>query len=72
MIEGIRYFDLKIYETRWEQKRTDIKEYHIDTFVMAYHWKGILDHLKEELVEVIYLLRTKEISTTKIKEDLAE
>jgi len=30
------------------------------------------DYLKEEGVEVVYLPRTKEISTTKIKEDLAD
>ena len=72
LVEAIRYVDLVIPETSWEQKRTDVKEYHIDTFVMGDDWKGKFDYLKEEGVEVVYLPRTKEISTTKIKEDLSE
>ena len=48
----------------------DIKEYHIDTFVIGDDWKGKFDYLKDEGVEVIYLPRTPEISTTQIKEDL--
>ena len=31
---------------------------------------GIFDYLKEEGVEVVYLSRTPEISTTQIKNDL--
>ena len=72
LVEAIRYVYLVIPETSWEQKKTDIKEYHIDTFVMGDDWKGKFDYLKEEGVEVVYLPRTKEISTTKIKEDLAD
>lgn len=72
LVESIRYVDLVIPENSWEQKRSDIKEYHIDTFVMGDDWVGKFDFLKEEGVEVIYLPRTKEISTTKIKEDLAD
>ena len=72
LVEAIRYVDLVIPETNWEQKKSDVKEYHIDTFVMGDDWKGKFDYLKEEGVEVVYLPRTKEISTTKIKEDLAD
>ena len=72
LVEAIRYVDLVIPETSWEQKRTDVKEYHIDTFVMGDDWKGKFDYLKEEGVEVVYVPRTKEISTTKLKEDLAD
>ena len=39
---------------------------------MGDDWKGKFDYLEEEGVEVVYLPRTKEISTTKIKEDLSE
>ena len=46
------------------------REYHIDTFVMGDDWKGKFDFLKEEGVEVVYLPRTPEISTTQIKQDL--
>lgn len=69
LLEAIRYVDLVIPEENWEQKITDIREYHVDTFVMGDDWKGKFDFLKE-YCEVIYLPRTPEISTTKIKNDL--
>lgn len=72
MLEAIRYVDLVIPEESWEQKKTDIHEYHIDTFVIDDDWKGKFDFLKEEGCEVVYLPRTPEISTTQIKYDLNE
>ena len=69
MLEAIRYVDLVIPENTWEQKVSDIREYHVDTFVMGDDWEGKFDELKE-YCEVIYLPRTAGISTTKIKEDL--
>lgn len=70
LLEAIRYVDLVIPEENWEQKRTDVKEYHVDTFVMGDDWNGKFDFLKEEGCEVIYLPRTPEISSTQIKNDL--
>ncbi len=70
LLEAIRYVDLVIPETNWEQKKTDVHEYHVDTFVMGDDWKGKFDFLKDEGVEVVYLPRTPEISTTQIKTDL--
>ena len=70
LLEAIRYVDLVIPEENWDQKRTDVKEYHIDTFVMGDDWEGKFDFLREEGVEVVYLPRTPEISTTQIKQDL--
>lgn len=70
LLESIRYVDLIIPETNWEQKKTDVHEYHIDTFVMGDDWYGKFDFLKDEGVEVVYLPRTPEISTTQIKHDL--
>ena len=67
LLEAIRYVDLVIPETCWEQKVSDVKEYHIDVFVIGDDWKGKFDFLKEQGVEVVYLERTKEISTTEIK-----
>ena len=67
LLEAVRYVDLVIPEENWEQKRQDIHEYHIDTFVMGDDWKGKFDFLKEEGCDVIYLSRTPEISTTQIK-----
>ena len=69
LLEAIRYVDLVVPETCWEQKSSDIALYHIDTFVMGDDWKGKFDELSP-LCEVVYLPRTEEISTTKIKEDL--
>ena len=69
LLESIRYVDLVIPENNWNQKIDDIKEFGIDTFVMVDDWKGKFDFLKD-YCEVIYLPRTKEISTTKIKKDL--
>ncbi|MBQ7346469.1 MAG: glycerol-3-phosphate cytidylyltransferase [Clostridia bacterium] len=70
LLEAIRYVDLVIPETCWEQKKSDMHEYHIDIFVMGDDWKGRFDDLRDEGVEVIYLSRTPEISTTQIKETL--
>ncbi len=70
LVEAIRYVDLVIPETCWEQKRTDIHEYHVDIFVMGDDWTGKFDFLKEEGAEVVYFERTPEISSTQIKDDL--
>ena len=70
LLEAIRYVDLVIPEENWEQKRTDVHLYKADTFVMGDDWVGRFDFLKEEGVEVVYLPRTPEISTTQIKNDL--
>ncbi len=70
LLEAIRYVDLVIPETCWEQKINDIHEYHVDIFVIGDDWKGKFDYLKDEGVKVVYLERTPEISTTKIKNKL--
>ncbi len=66
LLEAVRYVDLVIPEESWEQKKTDVKEYHIDTFVIGDDWKGKFDFLSD-LCQVVYLPRTPEISTTQIK-----
>lgn len=70
MLEALRCVDLVIPEENWEQKRSDIKEFKVDTFVMGSDWTGKFDYLTD-LCEVIYLPRTPEISTTKIKQELS-
>jgi len=69
ILEAIRYVDEVIVEESWEQKKSDIIKHDIDIFVMGDDWEGEFDFLKE-YCEVVYLPRTKGISTTKIKEDL--
>ena len=62
--------DLVIPEESWEQKKSDVHEYKVDVFAIGDDWKGKFDFLEEEGVEVVYLPRTPEISTTQIKKDL--
>lgn len=69
LLEAIRYVDLVIPEENWEQKITDVQEFRVDTFVIGDDWTGKFDFLKD-YCEVVYLERTPEISTTKIKTDL--
>lgn len=71
MLEAVRYVDLVIPEKTWSQKRDDVKKYEIDTVVMGNDWEGNenFESLKD-ICEVVYLPRTKDISTTKIKKDL--
>ena len=69
ILKSINYVDEVIIEESWGQKPIDIKKHNIDVFVMGHDWKGKFDELKEHC-EVVYLPRTKGISTTKIKNDL--
>lgn len=71
LLESIKYVDEIIPEENWEQKLDDIKKHDIDVVVMGSDWAGSdkFDYLKE-VCEVVYLDRTPEISTTKIKSDL--
>lgn len=71
MLEAVRYVDLVIPENTWEQKRGDVKKYHIDTVVMGSDWEGNENfECLKDICEVKYLPRTEGISTTKIKKDL--
>lgn len=72
LLESLRFVDLVIPEESWDQKRSDVHEYHVDIFVMGDDWVGEFDFLKEEGVDVTYLSRTPEISTTQIKRDLGK
>ena len=66
LLQSIKYVDETIPENNWEQKLQDVKDYKIDVFVMGDDWTGKFDFLKP-YCEVIYLPRTKEISTTMLK-----
>jgi len=69
LLEAIRYVDLVIPEKSWEQKKEDIEKYEVDVFVIGNDWEGKFDFLEDKCT-VIYLPRTEEISTSKIKSDL--
>ena len=70
LLDAVKYVDLVIPEKTWEQKVSDIQKYNIDVFVIGDDWKGKFDYLEDFGIEVVYLPRTNEISTTKIKKDL--
>lgn len=70
ILDSIRYVDLVIPEEKWEQKVTDVQKYNVDTFVIGDDWEGEFDFLKE-YCNVVYLSRTKNISTTDIKQSFA-
>ena len=71
LLESIRYVDLVIPEDNWEQKVSDIKEYHVDILVMGDDWTGRFDFIENQTsARVVYLNRTPEVSTTRIKNDL--
>ena len=69
LLEAIRYVDQVIPEESWEQKIADITQLQVDTFVMGDDWEGKFDFLKD-YCQVVYLPRTPEISTTRIKQEL--
>ncbi len=71
LLESIRYVDLVIEEKSWQQKIADIQLYKIDIFVIGDDWRGKFDYLSD-YCELVYLPRTPEISTSKIKNDLAQ
>ena len=71
MLEAIRYVDLVIPENSWEQKKSDVLDYHVDVVVMGDDWAGSdkFDYLKE-YCDIVFLPRTEGVSTTQIKKDL--
>ena len=71
IVKAIRYVDEDILEESWDQKVEDVKKYNIDTFVMGDDWKGQFDFL-EKYCNVVYLPRTKGISTTQLKQGLSQ
>ena len=66
LLESLDYVDKVIPENNWNQKVTDIQDNDIDIFVMGDDWEGKFDKLKD-FCKVIYLPRTKGISSTKLR-----
>lgn len=70
-IENVRktgFADLIIVEEYLGQKIQDIIKYDIDVLVVGSDWKGKFDHLRK-YCEVKYLERTKNISSTQLREE---
>ena len=66
-----RYVDDVFPETQWEQKRDDLIREKASIFAIGDDWAGKFDEL-EDIVSVLYLPRTKDISTTELKTVLRE
>ena len=71
IVQALKCVDRVILEDSWEQKREDVKKHGIDIFVMGDDWKGKFDELKD-LCEVVYLPRTPDISSTRIKQQVGK
>jgi glycerol-3-phosphate cytidylyltransferase len=71
ILEAIRYVDLVIPECSWDQKRTDILKYNVNTFVMGHDWTNKFNDL-QDMCDVVYLPRTEGISTSMLKEILRQ
>ncbi|MGB4626636.1 MAG: glycerol-3-phosphate cytidylyltransferase [Erysipelotrichaceae bacterium] len=71
MLEAIRYVDKVIPENDWEQKTKDVLDNNVDIVTMGDDWTNSarFEYLRE-YCDVVYLSRTENISTTRIKSDL--
>lgn len=66
-----KYVDKVIPEMTWEQKVEDVNSYDVAIFAIGDDWQGKFDFLLK-YCEVVYLERTENISTTKIKSELSK
>jgi glycerol-3-phosphate cytidylyltransferase len=66
IVKAIRFVDEVFFEESLELKKEYILKYKADVLVMGDDWKGKFDWVSD-VCKVIYLKRTPNISTTKIK-----
>ena len=69
VLSAIQYVDSIIPEKTWEQKVSDIIANDVDVFVIGEDWRGHFDYLSE-YCEVMYLPRSKGISSTLIRSEI--
>lgn len=70
-IENVRqtgFADEIIVEDHPGQKVEDVQKYNIDVFTVGSDWTGAFDYMKQ-FCEVVYLERTKNISSTQVRND---
>lgn len=67
IIGSLKYVDEVFVEESLELKPEYVRRYRADILVMGADWKGRFDRLRD-LCKVIYLPRTRDISTTALKE----
>ncbi|MBB67828.1 adenylyltransferase/cytidyltransferase family protein [Alteromonas australica] len=66
-----RYVDDVFQENSWEQKRDDLQRENASIFAMGDDWIGKFDDL-QDVVKVVYLPRTQDVSTTELKTVISE
>jgi glycerol-3-phosphate cytidylyltransferase len=71
MLEAVRYVDLVIPESNWEQKAEDVRRYKIDIVAMGADWENSdkFEYLRN-YCKLVYLPRTEGVSTSQIKGEL--
>lgn len=65
-VKATGFADQIVVEEYFGQKIDDIKKYDVDIFTVGSDWKGHFDYLNE-YCKVVYLERTKGISSTQIR-----
>ena len=71
IVANIKGVDLVISERNWDQKPDNIRQYDVDILVIGGDRKGRFDSLAL-LCEVVYLPRTKHISSIQLKKSLTQ
>lgn len=66
IVKNIKFVDLAIPESSWDQKARDCEKYGVSVFGMGHDWEGKFDELKQHC-EVVYLPRTNGVSSTDMK-----
>lgn len=69
IISSIKYVNKVFIEHSLEEKRNYCIEHSADILVMGDDWKGKFDNISD-ICEVIYLPRTKNISSSALKEQI--
>jgi glycerol-3-phosphate cytidylyltransferase len=69
IVRSVKYVDMVIPESSWEQKLEDVKKYNCNIFAIGNDWEGKFDFLKSHC-DVVYLDRTEGVSTTALKRSL--
>ena len=78
MVADLRFVDLVILENDLSQKIEDVKKYKADIFCLGDDYKDIFPKMPEYKVlkdmgcEIVFLPRTPDISTTRLKKNLID
>ncbi|MCR6625255.1 MAG: adenylyltransferase/cytidyltransferase family protein [Pseudoxanthomonas sp.] len=71
IVGSLRCVDAVFPEDVWDQKRSDILRFGASVLVMGADWESKFDELSD-IVSVVYLPRTPNISTTDVKKSLRQ